>query len=68
MAYDRYIQEHHLTRAGWVLGTFNGELKPRPNDAVETWVQKAKQSSSYSEEESDWRQGWVSETCSVTID
>lgn len=64
MAYDRSSQEHHLTRAGWVMGTINGELKTRPSDAVETWVQKAVQSSAYEEEVSDWRQVWVSEACS----
>jgi hypothetical protein len=64
MAYDRYTQEHHLTRSGWIVGTINGELKPRPTDAVETWVKKAEQSSGYSEEESDWHQVWALEACS----
>ena len=57
MAADDHRVEYHLTPTGWVKGTsrtfgrINGEERPRPVDAVETWEEHIFQRSTWSRDE-----------------
>lgn len=64
MAADDYKVEQHLTEDGWVQGSswfFNklqGEEKPRPDGALETWLYHERQSSMYSKPDITWTKTW----------
>jgi hypothetical protein len=66
MSFDRYTQEHHLTPSGWIGGnaSYVRDKKPRPADAVETWLEKVDHSSPYAMQDIDWDLVWFSPTVS----
>ncbi len=64
---DDFSVEHHLTADGWVEGTHRsfGRLSKRgerPQNAVETWVHRATQSSPAARENHHMRMLWHDES------
>lgn len=65
MAYEEWEQEHHLTPAGWVAGSFffRGTLArkvPIPSDRVLTLVRECANRLESSGLQTTWRQDWKS--------
>lgn len=62
---DSTDHEYHLTPNGWVAGTYYWFHTPqkiveRPDDCVETWNRKMRQSSGFSSEFVTWKRIWTS--------
>lgn len=66
MSADDITFEFHLTPEGWVNGTSlsygHGAAKPRPTEAVETWLEHQTQSSVFSPTYCTHKCIWVDET------
>jgi hypothetical protein len=67
MAADHWSQEYHLTRDGWVKGTYryfskiDGDEVARPDGAVETWEEDCSQRSMWSGDDYSYRLLWHDE-------
>lgn len=73
MAVDRWSLEYHLTPRGWVVGTstffdkVEEPVTPRPDDAVETWLETGYQRSAFSREENTFSRTWVNPAASEDV-